>query len=505
MLFYPVFIFAEETPVNPKIKDAILERLCPQPKEADFFEGEYLLAPDACVALTTPKAISEAEKSQIKKIFRQYWKFVPDIEFGQKHENEKLGSEGYTIDIDSAITIDGRNLTGLKHALKTLRQLGESSRNSCGFVFQRARIKDFASLKFRGMHLCIFPETKLEQLEKYIRLASYYKFNYVVIEPWGVFPYMSHPQFAYADKKIDRDKFKRLINLCYELDITPIPQVSVLGHATQSRVLTAKHAVLANHPEMENVFELYGWSYCMSSPKADKILKDMLAEIYDFYGKPPFFHIGCDEAYDMGTCYSCRKQNITELLASHLAKFNNFVNSLGARAIIWHDMLLDRADARWKGYVALGDAETAKALEKLPKNIIIADWQYGYKAKEDDPEPTWPTTKFFRKEKFDVLVCPWINEQGTKSLGEFAGKEKLMGMLETTWHIYHGVHYPYVHATAAYAAWNPAVNPMTSLATRLSVAMHMRQIGWDMDVVDYEKTGWNQYQVDPGHHPHPVS
>ena len=85
------------------------------------------------------------------------------------------------------------------------------------------------------------------------------------------------------------------------------------------------------------------------------------------------------------------------------------------------------------------------------------------------------------------------------------GKEKLMGMLETTWHIYHGGHYPYVHATAAYAAWNPAVNPMTSLATRLSVAMHMRQIGWDMDVVDYEKTGWNQYQVDPGHHPHPVS
>ena len=41
VLFFPVFIFAEGTPVDPKIKDAILERLCPQPKEADFFEGEH--------------------------------------------------------------------------------------------------------------------------------------------------------------------------------------------------------------------------------------------------------------------------------------------------------------------------------------------------------------------------------------------------------------------------------------------------------------------------------
>ena len=491
VLFSPVFIFAEGTPVDPKIKDAILERLCPQPKEADFFEGEYLLAPDARVALTTPTPLSEAEKSQIKKIFRQYWKFVPDIEFGQKPENEKLGNEGYTIDIDSAITVDGRDLTGLKHALKTLRQLGESGRNSCGFVFQRARIKDFASLKFRGMHLCIFPETKLEQLEKYIRLASYYKFNYVVIEPWGVFPYMSHPQFAYADKKIDRDKFKRLINLCYELGITPIPQVSVLGHATQSRVSTAKHAVLANHPEMENVFELYGWSYCMSSPKADKILKDMLAEIYDFYGKPPFFHIGCDEAYDMGTCYSCRKQNITELFASHLAKFNNFVNSLGARAIIWHDMLLDHADARWKGYVALGDAETAKTLEKLPKNIIIADWQYGKKTH-------FATPKFFKDSGYDVIVCPWDVDNGILSLAKTASDDNLFGFLQTTWHhLYGRKNFMSFFFISSNAAWNAGKPPKKRYGVQkdLPILRHLWQVGSDIKDIPYEANGNSEKQI----------
>ena len=116
-----------------------------------------------------------------------------------------------------------------------MHQNGEAASDGIGFVFQKARIRDFAALGFRGIHLCIFPETTIEQLEKYVRLASYYKFNYVVIEPWGVFPYKSHPEFAYADKKIDPVKFKKLINLCYELGITQIPQAIILGHSTQCR------------------------------------------------------------------------------------------------------------------------------------------------------------------------------------------------------------------------------------------------------------------------------
>ena len=37
----------------------------------------------------------------------------------------------------------------------------------------------------------LLPEI-IESLEKYIRLASYYKFNYVVLEPWGTFPFIAN-------------------------------------------------------------------------------------------------------------------------------------------------------------------------------------------------------------------------------------------------------------------------------------------------------------------------
>ena len=486
---------APESKADTKTKETMLDRLCPQPKEAEFFEGNYLLEPNARVAITTEKELSEAEKSEIRNIFFKYWKFAPLIDFSKKTENANLGDEGYLINIGSFLSIDGKDATGVKQSLKTLRQLAEASRNGDGFVFQNARIKDFATLKFRGIHLCIFPETTIEQLEKYIRLASYYKFNYVVIEPWGVFPYKSHPEFAYADKKLDPAKFKKIINLCYELGITPIPQVSVLGHGTQSRISTAKHAVLANHPELENIFELYGWSYCMTSKKAEKILKDLLAEIYEFYGKPPFFHIGCDEAYDMGTCYSCSKQNITELLTSHLVKFNKYVNSLGARTIIWHDMLLDRADPRWKNHVAMGNAEMAKALETLPKNIIIADWQYSY---QDKNQMKFATPKHFKDAGHDVIVCPWEVNKGILALAKTAKDDNLFGFLETTWHHLYGTKrfFSFFYASGD-AAWNGGAPLRDTGSVRMGMPMlkHLWQIGSDMKDIPYEANGNSEKQI----------
>lgn len=488
----------------------LTDRLIPVPKEIKFRDGrEYPIAGKCKVAIHAAETGEISEKAE--KLFKDYWNAEAEITLKQDASAKKLGTDAYKIKVaEKQLSITVKGMAGLLNAFKTLRQLAEVQRGTekvTGYFLVQCEINDAPAMEFRGIHLCIFPETPLWDIEKQIRLAAYHKFNYAVIETWGVFPFDSHPEFCWADRKISKTELKKLILLGRELGITLIPQFNLLGHAAAARSMTGKHAVLDYNPSLQPLFEPEGWTWCLSNPEVRRIQTDLVMEMYEFYDCPPFFHIGCDEADNIGTCRDCRKHVLKDLVRDHIVYYHDLFKKHGARIIMWHDMLLQRGDERWKGYIVCGlpEHKLDRLYRELPKDIVIADWQYGYKAKEDDPEPTWPTTKFFRKEKFDVLVCPWINEQGTKSLGEFAGKEKLMGMLETTWHIYHGVHYPYVHATAAYAAWNPAVNPMTSLATRLSVAMHMRQIGWDMDVVDYEKTGWNQYQVDPGHHPHPVS
>ena len=476
------------------ISGLMLNRLCPQPKEAAFFDGEYLLDEKSRVTISMPNEVSKEERSDIGAIFLKYWKFIPQLEFVKKAENANLGEEGYLINIGGGIGIDAKDIIGLKQSLKTLRQLAEACRDGRGYAFQHASIKDYAALKFRGMHICIFPETTLEQLEKYIRLAGYYKFNYLIIEPWGVFPFKSHPEFAYAEKKLDRKKFKKLIELCYELGITPIPQLSILGHASQSRVNTVKHAVLANHPEFENIFETYGWSYCMSSRRAESILMDLITEIYDFYGKPPFFHLGCDEAYDMGSCYECRKHDIANLLLSHITKFNKYINKLGARSIIWHDMFLDSADPRWEKHVAMGNAKSAKALASLPKNIIIADWQYSLK---DKNMAKFASPMHFKDAGYEVIVCPWETNKGIVSLAKTAKEEKLFGFLSTTWHRMHDLrkNFSFFYA-AGDAAWNGGNSlPRKFNDARMAMLKHMWQIGSDIKDLSYEANGISKNQI----------
>lgn len=489
----------------------LTDRLIPVPQELEFKEGNEYILKNNCRVTVTICDYSDVEKT-VTEWFKLFWGITPDLTVKGRLLAKSDALESYTIDVsEEELCIDASGLTGVMNALKTLRQLAEAERGVARtekYFLVPCSIKDFPAMAFRGVHLCIFPETPLWDIERQIRVAAYHKFNYAVIECWGIFPFESHPEMCWADKKLDRNELKRLVRLGAELGITLIPQFNLLGHATNSRSITGKHAVLSYDPALQSLFEPEGWSWCLTNPETRKVLTDLVMEIYEFFDYPPFFHIGCDEADNIGTCRDCRRRELKELVKEHICYFHDLFAKQGTRVIMWHDMLLQKGDERWYGYIVCGlpEHELSELYKELPRDIIIADWQYGYpKEKPEDPEPQWPTVKFFKSEEFPVVVCPWLNQDGMKSLGKLAAEENLFGMLETTWHISHDRNFAHIYCTAAYAAWNPAVNPGVTLSTRLALAYHTRQIGWDAGVDEYTKTGWSQYQVDPGHHPHTVS
>jgi len=180
----------------------------------------------------------------------------------------------------------------------------------------------------------------------------------------------------------------------------------------------------------------------------------------------------------------------------HIRYFHDLLKEKNARAIMWHDMLLMRGDPRWKGYIVNGPAEQGLGglYKKLPKDIVIADWQYG-NLPEDNREPEWPTSLFFKKAKFDVLPCPWMESRGTLSLGKMAERESLFGLLGTTWHTNSGHLFSKMFYDFASAAWG--VNQERIGWDPLSIALHLRQVGWDMNLVEYEQTGDVEYQIFP--------
>ena len=492
--------------MNAKEIEILTGRLIPVPKKIEFADGpEYRLRDGCAVTLEAPGAADLAAETAL--LFRAYWGASPVVSV--KSPASAFSPEAYGVAVTaSELAVKCGSRAGLLNAMKTLRQLAEPERGTerlAGHFLVQCVIDDAPEFAFRGIHFCIFPETPLWDIEKQLRLAAYHKFNYAVIECWGVFPFESHPEMRWRDRTLDRGELKRLIRLGRELGITLIPQFNVLGHATAARVVTGKHFVLDYDPSLQPLFEQEGWSWCLSNPETRRILTDLVGELYEFFDRPPFFHIGCDEAYDLGSCRECRRRPLNELVRDHIMHFRNLFARRGARVMMWHDMLVEKGDPRWAGYTANARPEMAELYRELPRDIVVADWQYGYPEGADGSEPLWPTARFLHGEGFPVLLCPWLEPRGAASMGKLAAETGMFGLLETTWHMGHDRKFPAIFGTSADAAWHPAAARRVTTGLRLCVSFHLRQIGWDMKIAEYEKTGTSQYQVDPGHHPHQLN
>ncbi len=485
----------------------LTDRLIPRPQKIEFRDGNEFLICDSCMVTLKLQRDAGNCAALAGKLFSAYWQSVPEIRLETLPETLNC-DESYKINIsENILEISANGKTALLNAMKTLRQLAEVQRGTervSGYFLVQCDIDDFPALAFRGIHLCIFPETPLWDIEKQLRIAAYHKFNYAVIEPWGVFPFESHPEFVWKDKQLDKAALKRLITLGKELGITLVPQLNLLGHASASRSITGKHAVLSYEPKLQPLFEPEGWSWCLTNPETRKVLTGLVLELCEFFDGPPFFHIGCDEADNIATCRDCRRKELKSLVKEHICYFHDLLARRNTRLIMWHDMLITKGDPRWKGYTACGlpEHQLGELYRELPRDIIIADWQYrDPETLPEDADPDWPVAKFFKQENFDVLVCPWLNWQGIVRQGKMAAERKLAGMLETTWHIFHDRKAVSIYCAAAAAAWNPETLPEDTLSNRLALAQHTRQVDWDMEAGEYIKTGWCQYQLTPGVHP----
>ena len=410
----------------------------------------------------------------------------PKVKAGATGLKPAAGDEAYAATADeTGVKIAANTLAGTRWAAYTLRQLA---------------VADRPHLAFRAVHLCCFPETRIQQIERAIRLAALLKFNYAIIEPWGMYKSEKHPWWCWPDAYLTKSEVKRLVAIGKDLGITLVPQINCYGHASSSRGCTIKHSVLDMHPEYEPLFEpaplapassasyLDGWSWCISNPETQRVLRELIAEIHEDFGNPPYFHIGCDEAFGAQTCPECVKTPHAELAVRHFNGLAEFVKSRGARPMMWHDMLLERGDKRWSGFYANGTPQTAAGFLGFPKDIVICDWFYG------GAKDSYPTLDYFRGLGFPTLTCPWMDRKGTVSQGRYAHEKGMDGVLGTLWHHYFGEDLVSIYFTLANAAWKK--EPSYSRSSYL-VQTHLRQVGWDMKVTDPRRTGVYYDEIPP--------
>jgi hypothetical protein len=160
--------------------------------------------------------------------------------------------------------------------------------------------------------------------------------------------------------------------------------------------------------------------------------------------------------------------------------------------MMWHDMLLDKKDPRWKGFVKMGNKESASITDSLSRDLIICDWQYSYdnmKKKHVD----WPTISYFADKGLDVAGCPWMNYLDMMPMAEHIVSKGAFGFIETTWHRLRGKEWEKMYKNAAHAAWGSPVSHGVPYQRSL------RLISKDMKIKNYLDAGRINYQIPPSY------
>lgn len=316
--------------------------------------------------------------------------------------------------------------TGFAHAFVSFLQLIRIERKNDDVSFRVPcyTINDSPEMAFRGIHLCVFHQTSLDFLKKAISLCGIMKCSHVVLEFWGMYRYECCPQLSWKEA-YTKEQIKPLIAYANALGLEVIPMLNHLGHASQARICSGKHSALDNDLSLAPYFEEDGWSWCTSNPETLELLAQCRKELIELCGEGKYFHIGCDEAYTFGSCDKCSERSRNELMLEHLTNITVDLKKYGRRPIMWADMLFNKDD--FDSTYEIYGKEEYKIRPHLPREIIMADWQYNLFEE-------FATSKDLLKDGFDVVTCPWKTRKNVSAAVDTTRNNSLFGVLGTTWH-----------------------------------------------------------------------
>lgn len=293
-------------------------------------------------------------------------------------QTRRLRKEGYEIRVTPrSIEIVAGDSAGLLHGVMTLRQLSAGGRR-----IPCVTIRDWPALALRGVHYDlkgVMP--KFDALMQSLVELSRLKLNCILLEYEDKFPWSRESGLASALALGER-QLRRFLAEARARHIRVIPLVQSLGHAE----MVLRHRKYARLREVCDNF----YQYCPSNRGSVELVKRLIEEVVEFHPEEPFFHVGADEAWLLGTCPRCeraaKRVGKNGLYLKHMKPVWQHVLSLGKRPITWDDMLRHFS---------------LKELRQVPRDVVLMYWLYN--RFEPDVATNFPHLPRYLKQGFDVL------------------------------------------------------------------------------------------------------
>lgn len=411
-------------------KKELESKLLIQPKELTVLEGNYTARKGATVYTNANADISfllnmAGFDGEVKTVEADG---LYVLSVGKEAELNKdyvfANDEAYYLSVGAdTVQIVGGTLEGMLMGLKAfIRMSGEVD------VLPRMEVMDYPNVGFRAVHVCMFrpddgtekEESTPEYIKKMMRTAAISGYNHVIVEFWGMFPYsMDYAHWPNAYTKAD---IEDLVSYAMDkLHIRPLPDQNLTGHAGWSRIISRKHVVLDQRPDLADMYIPGGWCFATEKPEAQKFIMTVIDELLEMFRNPPYLHAGCDKTFGFGSTEEDRMFSADILFAKHITFLSSYLARKNTRMLMWSDMLYSSMDALyWKC--------DPKTTEYLPKNIVMNVWTH------ENPGEGWRDPEFFEDRGFDTVYSPWMSEEGIEAMANLCHERGSMGIVQTTWH-----------------------------------------------------------------------
>jgi hypothetical protein len=273
--------------------------------------------------------------------------------------------------------------------------------------------------------------------------------NLLIVEVDYWYDYASHPELR-MDNPVKKDTVKALLAACRAKGIRVVPQFQSLGHQSWDE---KTFPLLVKYPQLDETphkyagnkgtdpwgTEFYCRSWCPLHSELLPIVNDLYDELLDVF-EADALHVGMDEVFIIADadCPRCAGKSTAELFARAVNDaYDHIVRKRGKEMMMWADRLLD-GQATGYGLWEASLNGTDKAIDMIPKDIVMCDWHYEPKYPlQATPKSTFPSPKIFTDKGFRVLPTSFRN---VAALNRFIdqslalGSDKVLGHLCTVWH-----------------------------------------------------------------------
>ena len=254
-------------------------------------------------------------------------------------------------------------------------------------------------------------------------------------------------QFMLDDECYTPDEMREVVAHAEKRGIDCVPVVSLLGHAN----------LFMRYSEMKVLAEGRGnkWvgaTFCLSMPETRAFLEKYVSEVAALFPSRNF-HVGFDEAWDMGTCELCaperRKRGMGPLFGDFVRWARGVCAKNGKRMWMWDDL--------WEFF--------PEELAGCPKDVVMCNWKYdavspwGIRARfADQIRQDWMS--IYAKHGIECLASCNSVVENIRTFTDYAKLHpNCIGGFITQWEMsadHHGIRLPVVLGTGKY--WTDSFN-----------------------------------------------